>query len=319
MKLILLLLKWVREKITQRRRDAETQRGEDSLEEILRAAVRRNIKKRKILDGVLYGLMAAATVTVIISLLFVIIYIFRSQAGFLNFKFLFSAETGILPMIVTTLYVVLVSIAVALPVGIASAIFLNEYSGNSPRVRILRLAIETLAGIPSIIYGLFGLLVFCRLLSFGQSIIAGSLTLSIMILPVIIRTTEESLKSIPDSFREGSLALGATKFQTIIHVVLPSALPGILTSVILAIGRVVGESAPVLLTVGLSKNMPRTIFESGRTLTIHLYYLTNEAVRPEDFGIAFATASVLVILVLIINAAAKIITGNFRKKLGETL
>lgn len=261
--------------------------------------------------------MAATAAGVIAALLFVIIYIFRSQAGFLNLRFLTSAETGILPMIVTTLYVVIVSIAVALPVGLATAIFLNEYSGNSSFIRILRLAIETLAGIPSIIYGLFGLLVFCRILNFGQSIIAGSFTLSIMILPVIIRTTEESLKAIPDSFREGSLALGATKFQTTVFVVLPSALPGILTSVILAIGRVVGESAPVLLTVGLAKNMPRTIFESGRTLTIHLFYLTNEAVRPEDFGIAFATASVLVILVVVINTATKILTSNFRKRLGD--
>ncbi|MDR3019719.1 MAG: phosphate ABC transporter permease PstA [Treponema sp.] len=278
-----------------------------------------NLKKRKVLDNLMYAVMAAAMGGVIAALLFVIVYIFRSQAGFLNLSFLTSAEAGILPMIVTTLYVVLVSIAVALPVGIASAIFLNEYSGNSGLIRLLRLAIETLAGIPSILYGLFGLLVFCRLLGFGQSIIAGAFTLSIMILPVIIRTTEESLKSIPDTFREGSLALGATKFQTIVHVVLPSALPGILTSVILAIGRVVGESAPVLLTVGISKNMPRSIFESGRTLTIHLFYLTNEAVRPEDFGIAFATASVLVILVVIINTSTKIITANFRKKLGETL
>jgi len=282
------------------------------------AGIMRQLTKRKILDNLMYGLMAFAMAGVIVALLFIIVYIFKSQAGFLRFSFLFNAENGILPMIVTTLYVVLVSIAVALPVGIATAIFLNEYSGNSSLIRILRLAIETLAGIPSIIYGLFGLLVFCRLLSFGQSIIAGAFTLSIMILPVIIRTTEESLKSIPDTFREGSLALGATKFQTIVHVVLPSALPGILTSVILAIGRVVGESAPVLLTVGLTKNMPRTIFESGRTLTIHLYYLTNEAVRPEDFGIAFATASVLVILVVVINTATKIITAKFSKNLGET-
>jgi len=273
--------------------------------------------KRKFFDSLMYGIMAVALGAVIIALLFIIVYIFRSQAGFLNLSFLTNAQTGILPMIVTTLYIVIVSIAIALPVGLATAIFLNEYSGNSSLIRILRLAIETLAGIPSIVYGLFGLLVFCRVLGFGQSIIAGSLTLSIMILPVIIRTTEESLKSIPDSFREGSLALGATKFQTTVHVVLPSALPGILTSVILAIGRVVGESAPVLLTVGLTKNMPHTIFESGRTLTIHLYYLTNEAVRPEDFGIAFATASVLVILVVIINTATKILTANFRKKLGD--
>jgi phosphate transport system permease protein len=275
------------------------------------------LRKRKIIDGALYVIMATAMVCVIVALLFILLYIFRSQAGYFNLSFLLGAQTGILPMIVTTLYVVIVSIAVALPVGLASAIFLNEYSGNSSLIKILRLAIETLAGIPSIIYGLFGLLMFCRFLNLGQSIVAGSLTLSIMILPVIIRTTEESLKSIPDTFREGSLALGATKFQTIVHVVLPSALPGIVTSVILAIGRVVGESAPVLLTVGLSKNMPRTIFESGRTLTIHLYYLTNEAVRPEDFGIAFATAFVLIILVIVINTATKIMTANFRKKLGD--
>jgi len=279
----------------------------------------KNNNKRKILDNIMYAVMAAAMAGVVVALLFIIIYIFKSQAGFLNLSFITDIEHGILPMIVTTLYVVLVSILVALPVGISTAIFLNEYSGNSSLIRILRLAIETLAGIPSIIYGLFGLLMFCRLLGFGQSIIAGAFTLSIMILPVIIRTTEESLKSIPVSFREGSLALGATKLQTIFHVVLPSALPGIVTSVILAIGRVVGESAPVLLTVGLTKNMPRTIFESGRTLTIHLYYLTNEAVRPEDFGIAFATASVLVILVVVINSVTKILTAQFRKKLGGTL
>jgi phosphate transport system permease protein len=277
------------------------------------------LKKRKILDGLLYATMVLAMAGVLVTLFFILGYILKSQAGFLNFSFITGVEKGILPMIVTTLYLVLVSIAVALPVGIASAIFLNEYSGNSGLIRILRLAIETLAGIPSIIYGLFGLLIFCRFLNFGQSIVAGAFTLSIMILPVIIRTTEESLKSIPDTFREGSLALGATKFQTIVHVVLPSALPGIVTSVILAIGRVVGESAPVLLTVGITRNMPRTIFESGRTLTIHLYYLTNEAVHPEDFGIAFATAAVLVILVVIINTVTKIITVNFRNKLGDAL
>ena len=276
----------------------------------------KNIHKRKILDGLLYAVMALALAGVIVVLAFILMYILAQSAGFLNPSFIVGIEKGILPMIVTTLYVVLVSIAIALPVGIATAIFLNEYSGNSGLIRLLRLAIETLAGIPSIIYGLFGLLMFCRFLGFGQSIIAGSLTLSIMILPVIIRTTEESLKSIPDSFREGSLALGATKFQTIVHVVLPPAVPGIVTSVILAICRVVGESAPVLLTVGLTRNMPRTIFESGRTLTIHLYYLTNEAVKPEDFGIAFATASVLVIMVVIINTITKIITNNFRKKAG---
>jgi phosphate transport system permease protein len=213
-------------------------------------------------------------------------------------------------------YVVLVSLALALPAGVITAVFLTEYTASSRLVAGLRLAVETLAGIPSIIYGLFGLLMFCRFFGFGQSILAGACTLSIMIMPVIIRTTEESLKTIPRSFREGSLSLGATKFQTIRHVVLPSALPGIVTGAILAIGRVVGESAPVLLTVGMARNLPQSVFDSGRTLTIHLYTLTKEAIHPEDFGIAFATAAVLVILVVVINTATKIISNRFRKKLG---
>ncbi|MCL2410513.1 MAG: phosphate ABC transporter permease PstA [Treponema sp.] len=269
--------------------------------------------KRKITDGIMYVFMSLGLIGVVSALMFILIYIFSNSAGFLNWSFITGIETGILPMIVTTLLVVLVSISIALPVGIATAVYLNEYSGNSKYVRILRLAIDTLAGIPSIIYGLFGLLIFSRMMGFGQSIIAGGFTLSIMALPVIIRTTEESLKSIPDAVREGSLAVGATKFQTIRHVVLPPALPGIITAVILAIGRMVGESAPVLLTVGISRNLPRSIFESGRTLTIHLYHLTSEAINPEDFNMAFATAAVLIILVTLINTATKIITLKFRK------
>jgi phosphate transport system permease protein len=275
--------------------------------------------KRKIRDALLYIVMAAALGMVILILLCILAYILVQSAGFLNPSFFFGSaeEGGLFPMVVTTLYVVLVSLFIALPVGIMTAVFLNEYSGNSPLIRLLRLAIETLAGIPSIIYGLFGLLMFCRFFKLGQSVISGGFTLSIMILPVIIRTVEESLKTIPDSFREGSLSLGATKFQTILHVVIPPALPGIVTSAILALGRVVGESAPVLLTVGITRNMPKSIFQSGRTLTIHLYYLTKEAINPDDFGIAFATAAVLIILVLVINTATRILSWRFRKKMGE--
>jgi len=276
--------------------------------------------KRKITDGAMYALMSMGLAGVIAALLFILVYVFSQSAGFLNLSLITCPERGILPMIVTTLYVVLVSIAIALPVGVITAIYLNEYSGGfgfaRRLVRVMRLAIDTLAGIPSIIYGLFGLLFFSRMLGFGQSIIAGGLTLSIMILPVIIRTTEESLKSIPASVREGSLALGATQFQTIVHVVLPPALPGIVTALILAIGRVIGESAPVLLTVGLARNLPRSVFESGRTLTVHLYQLTSEAVHEDDFGIAFATAATLILLVMLINAATKIITIKFRKDAG---
>jgi phosphate transport system permease protein len=276
------------------------------------------IKTGKIRDRLLYGLMAAGMVCTGLILFLILAYILVQSAGFLNLSFVFSSaeKGGVFPMAITTFYLVLVSLATALPVGIMTAIFLNEYSGDSPLSRLLRLAIETLAGIPSIIYGLFGLLMFCRVFKLGQSIIAGALTLSIMILPVIIRTVEESLKTIPDSFREGSLSLGATKFQTIFFVVIPPALPGILTSAILAIGRVVGESAPVLLTVGISRNLPKSIFESGRTLTIHLYYLTKEAIDPGDFGAAFASAGVLILLVLLINSATKIVTWLFKKRIG---
>jgi phosphate transport system permease protein len=269
----------------------------------------------------MYGLMALSLVLVLGVLVFILLYILGQSAGYLNLSFILrsAAQGGIYPMVITTLYVAMVSLGISLPIGVMTAVFLNEYSGNTRGIRLLRLAIETLAGIPSILYGLFGLLMFCRVFKFGQSIIAGAFTLSIMILPVIIRTTEESLKTIPDSFREGSLSLGATKFQTISHVILPSALPGIVTSAILAIGRVVGESAPVLLTVGITRNIPRSIFESGRTLTIHLYYLTKEAINPDDFGIAFATAAILIILVVMINTATKIISGRFKKRLGGGL
>jgi phosphate transport system permease protein len=265
--------------------------------------------------------MVLALILVLGVLFFILAYILGQSAGHLNLSFILRSadQGGIYPMIITTLYVTLVSLGLALPVGVMTAVFLNEYSGNTRGVRLLRLAIETLAGIPSILYGLFGLLVFCRVFKFGQSIIAGAFTLSIMILPVIIRTTEESLKTIPDSFREGSLSLGATKFQTVFYVIIPSALPGIVTSAILAVGRVVGESAPALLTVGIARNIPRSVFESGRTLTIHLYYLTKEAINPDDFGIAFATAAILIILVVIINTATKLISKVFAQKPGGGL
>lgn len=272
------------------------------------------LKKRKARDGFIYGLMVFAAVAVGAALIGIIAYILIQSAGRVKLSILFGPVTeSLVPMIVSTAWIVLVSLVIALPIGIMTAIYLNEYERKSGFSWILGLAIDTLAGIPSIIYGLFGLLAFCRFFRLGQSIIAGGFTLTIMILPVIIRTTEEALKTVPGSFREGSLSLGATKFQTIAHVVLPPALPGILTAAILAIGRVVGESAPVLLTVGLALNVPRTIFEPGRTLTIHLFYLTKEAIKPDDFAKAFTAATVLIVLVLIINTLVKIVGGGFGK------
>ena len=275
-------------------------------------------KKRKTVDGIFYGLMVFASVVVGAALAGIIVYILIQSAGSTKLSDAAGSKSlgflgirGLLPMIASTAWTVFVSLAIALPVGIMTAIYLQEYAQKSPVSRFLGLAIDTLAGIPSIIYGLFGLLLFCRFFNLGQSIISGGLTLSIMILPVIIRTTEEALKTVPDSFREGSFSLGATKFQTIVHAVLPPALPGILTAAILAVGRVVGESTPVLLTVGIARNLPRTIFEPGRTLTIHLYYLTKEAVNHDDFANAFTAAAVLIILILIINTIVKLLGIGF--------
>ena len=269
-------------------------------------------RKRKTIDGFLYGLMIFASVAVSAALIGIIAYILLQSAGRMKLSIIFGpVNQSLLPMIVSTAWTVVVSLAIALPVGIMTAVYLHEYAPKSGVSRFLGLAIDTLAGIPSIIYGLFGLLLFCRVFNLGQSIIAGGFTLSIMILPVIIRTTEEALKTVPDSFREGSLSLGATKFQTILHAVLPPSLPGILTAAILAVGRVVGESAPVLLTVGIARNLPKTIFEPGRTLTIHLYYLTKEAVNPDDFAHAFTAAAVLIIMILVINSAVKLIGKSF--------
>ena len=269
-------------------------------------------RKRKAIDSFSLGLMITASAAVGAALIGIIAYILIQSAGRFKLSAIFGpVKESLLPMIISTAWTVLVSLAIALPVGIMTAVYLREYVPKSGLSRFLGLAIDTLAGIPSIIYGLFGLLLFCRVLNLGQSIIAGGLTLSIMILPVIIRTTEEALKTVPDSFREGSLSLGATKFQTIVHAILPPSLPGILTAAILAVGRVVGESAPVLFTVGIARNLPKTIFEPGRTLTIHLYYLTKEAVAPDDFANAFTAAAVLIILILIINTIVKLIGKGF--------
>jgi phosphate transport system permease protein len=283
--------------------------------------MRGNIKTRKTKDGVLYGVMAAATGAILAVLGFIIVFIVIRGLPGLTWEFISSTDwhVGVWPMLLTTIYVVLVSLVVALPIGIITVVYLNEYAKNPRLIRALRLAIETLAGIPSIIYGLFGLLVFCRFFGFGQSIIAGAFTLSIMILPVVITSTEEALKTVPMSFREGSLALGTTKIQTIRKVVLPSAMPGIITAVILAIGRVVGESAPVLLTVGIAKNVPKSIMDSGRTLTIHLYYLTKEAIDETSFQQAFATAAILVVFVIIINAITRTLTRNYEKRMGSVI
>lgn len=227
-------------------------------------------------------------------------------------------EGGILPAIVGTLCLVAGSIIIAFPIGVASGIYINEYAKENWFTRFIRIMTNNLSSIPSIVFGLFGMALFVNTLGFGDSIIAGSLTLGLLVLPVVIRTTEEALKAIPDSYRDGSRALGATKLQTVRRITLPMAMPNIVTGLIIAVGRVSGETAPILFTAAayFLPKLPSSIFDQVMALPYHLYVLatsgTNiEAARPMAYG----TALVLIIIVLIINLTANLLRNHFKKKL----
>ena len=220
-------------------------------------------------------------------------------------------NVSVTPAIITTLYMVGISLAVAVPFGVFCAIYLVEYAKKGNKlVKIIRVTAETLSGIPSIVYGLFGMLFFVTALNWGFSLIAGAFTLAIMILPLIIRSTEEALKSVDDSFREGSFGLGAGKLRTVFRIVIPSANSGILAGIILAIGRVIGETAALIYTAGTVAKIPESVFESGRTLAIHMYSLSSEGLHTNE---ANATAVVLLITVLAINTLASVIAKRLQK------
>lgn len=229
---------------------------------------------------------------------------------------LLKGVTGIFPNILNTIYIILMTLIIVLPVGVGAAIYLNEYATNKKVVRLIELATETLSGIPSIIYGLVGMLIFVQFCSLGTSLLAGSLTLVIMTLPTIIRTTQESLKSVPQGYREGSLALGAGKWYMIRSVVLPSAIDGIVTGCILSIGKIVGESAALLYTAGMANEIlglaeAITPGNAGSTLTVALYMYAKER---GEFETAFAIASILLILTFVINISAKLTAKMLKKK-----
>ena len=222
-----------------------------------------------------------------------------------------SENVSMLPAIVNTLIVTLLSLVVAVPLGICTAIYLAEYAKRGNKlVSLIRLTAETLSGIPSIVYGLFGMLCFVTYLHFGYSLLAGSLTLSIMILPLIMRTTEEALLAVPDGYREASFGLGAGRLRTVFQIVLPAAVPGVLAGVILAIGRIVGETAALLYTAGTQAQIPSTPMESGRTLALHMYVLSGEGLNTDE---AFATAVVLLVLVVGINALSAFLARRISK------
>ncbi|MFI3245518.1 MAG: phosphate ABC transporter permease PstA [Ferrimonas sp.] len=271
-------------------------------------------------DRLLVGLVWSSALVTMGFLIWILFYIISNGIAYVDWSFITDnytrtgTESGIWPMIVATIYMVLLSIAIAAPIGIMTAIYLTEYAKpGSKLVKLIRFCTESLAGIPSIIYGLFGLTFFVTIMGLGFSILAGALTLSILILPVIIRTTEEAIIAVPLAYREASYGLGASRLYTVWRVILPSAMPGIITSLILSIGRIIGESAPVYLTAGMVARIPESVFDSGRTLTVHLYMLTTELYTQHDWNMAFATATVLIVVVLLINLITKLLSSRFSK------
>jgi len=262
------------------------------------------MKRKKPADMAFFILTWASIIVTAAVLLFVVGYVLINGLPHIRpslFAREFTTENqSLFPALMGTLMVVGLSLAIAVPLGVSSAIYLVEYaSRDSKFVKIVRLTTETLAGIPSIVYGLFGFIFFGVFLGWGLSLMSGAFTVTIMILPLIMRTTEESLKSVPDTYREGSFGLGAGRLRTVIRIVLPAAVPGILAGVILAVGRIIGETAAIIFTLGNVARMPNNLFDTGRTLSAHMYALANEGTHP---GEAHATAAVLLIVVILINA-----------------
>ncbi|MCI5869614.1 MAG: phosphate ABC transporter permease PstA [Dorea sp.] len=258
--------------------------------------------------------MLSAIITFTI-LIFLIIYILVHGIPYLKpslFSLHYTSENAsLMPALINTIIMTFLSLLIAVPFGIFSAIFLVEYAGRGNKfVGIIRLTTETLSGIPSIVYGLFGMLFFVTTCGWGFSLLAGAFTLAIMILPLIMRTTEEALKSVPDSYREGSFGLGAGKLRTVFKIVLPSAVPGILAGVILAIGRIVGETAALIYTAGSVASVPKNVMGSGRTLAVHMYLLASEGLYMDQ---AYATAVVLLVLVVGINTLSNVVAKKLTK------
>lgn len=275
------------------------------------------IKKNQIKAGILKAVtILAATMTVLI-LGFLIVYILVKGVPHLTpqlFAWEYDSENvSMLPSIINTLEITLLTLLVAIPFGIGSAIYLVEYASSKNRfVPVIRMTAETLTGIPSIVYGLFGMLFFNSL--FGISMLSGALTLAIMVLPVIMRTTEEALLAVPKNYREGSFGLGAGKLRTIFKIVLPAAMPGIFSGIVLSIGRIVGETAALIYTAGTVTKAASSVFNSGRTLSVHMYLLSKEGLNTDQ---AYATAVILLVLVIFINFISGRIASGVQKQHGE--
>lgn len=269
--------------------------------------------EQKIILGILWTFTA---VTVFI-LLFIILYILIKGLPVISYNFLttnpidMGKSGGIFSTIIGTITLTFGALLIATPLGVGTAVYLTEYTRENKFTRIVKFGSECLAGIPSIIFGLFGFILFVIKLHFGWSILSGSLTLAFMILPTIIRTSEEAIKSVPYIHREVSYSLGSTKWQTVTRVVLPSAIPGIMTGIVLSIGRSVGETAAVIFTAGSALRIPTSLFSSSRTMAVHFYILAREGISMPN---AYGTAAILVITILIINILAYLLMNRFIKK-----
>jgi phosphate transport system permease protein len=276
---------------------------------------------RQTSEKLAFAMLRASAFIVVLPVILVVYFLGSRGYSALSWKFLTTMPSdgmtagGILSPIVGTIYLVSLTIAISLPLGLISAIYLSEYARPGPFTRIVRLAIVNLAGVPSIVYGLFGYGLFVLLLSIGESILAGSLTLALLILPVIIVAAEEALTSVPKSFREASLSLGATKWQTVRRSVLPNAMPGIITGSILGISRAAGETAPILFTVAAfyMPNLPHSIFDKAMALPYHLYVIATQ-VPNAPVGIQWGTALTLLMIVLGMNIFAAVIRTHYRRK-----
>lgn len=267
--------------------------------------------KARLQKGLVYG---AAILTFAV-LLFLIAYILINGVPHLKpslFEWTYNSDNvSMMPAIITTVEMTLLALLLAVPLGLFTAVYLNEYASRGNKlVNVIRITTETLSGIPSIVYGLFGMLFFVTQLHWGYSLLAGAMTLAIMILPLIMRTAEEALISVPDTYREGSFGLGAGRLRTVFRIVLPSAMPGILSGIILAIGRIVGETAALIFTAGTMAQIPG-LFQSGRTLAIHMYVLSGEGLNMNE---AYATAVVLLVVVLLMNAISALVAKKLTKK-----
>ena len=275
--------------------------------------------KRSPMSLILCILVWAAAAITLIALAFVVIYILVKGIPNLTpslFEWEYNSDNvSLVPALVNTLLMTVLSLLVAVPVGTGAAIFLTEYAKRGNKlVGVVRITAETLSGIPSVVYGLFGSLFFVKFLGLGLSLISGALTLSIMILPLIMRTAEEALLAVPDSFREGSFGLGAGKFRTVFRVALPSAVPGILSGVILGTGRIIGESAALIFTAGTVAQAAGSLFDSARTLSVHMYVISGEGLYIDQ---TYATAVVLLVVVILINGVSELIAKKIGKDKGN--